>query len=95
MSFLCSLFWCNLYLVSYEIKFIQRLARLGQTTILAKFKHAFRYIDDLCLINVGEANMFLNPTQPRHACNPLWIYPLYIIEIKAEVSQFSIKKYTV
>ena len=77
--------------MSYEIQFIQRLARLGQTTILSKFKHSFRYIDDLCWINVGEANLFLDPTQPRHKDNPLWIYPLDIIEIKIKVSQFSIK----
>ena len=91
MGFSCSPLWCNLYLMSYEIKFIQRLARLGQTTILSKFKHAFRYIDDLCWINVGEANLFLDPTQIRHMDNPLWIYPLDIIEIKTEVSQFSTK----
>ena len=89
MGFSCSPLWCNLYLMSYEIKFIQRLARLGKTTILTKFKHAFRYIDDLCWVNVGEAMLFLDPTQPRHVDNPLWIYPLDIIEIKTEVSKFS------
>ena len=78
--------------MSYEIKFIQRLARFEQTTILAKFKYVFLYIDDLCLINVGEANIFFDPTQLRHTDNLLWIYPLDIIEIKIEVSQFSIKK---
>ena len=75
--------------MSYEIRFIQRLARLGQTTILSKFKHAFRYIDDLCWINVGEANVFLDPTQPRHKDNPFWIYPLDIIEIKTVFSVFN------
>ena len=90
MGFSYSPLWCNLYLMSHEIKFIQRLARLGLTTTLAKFKHAFRYIDDLCWINVSEANLFLDPTQPRHMDNPMWIYPLDIIEIKTEVSQFSI-----
>ena len=77
--------------MSYEIKFIQRLARLGKTTILAKFKHVFRYIDDLCWVNVGEANLFLDPTQPRYVDNILGIYPLDIIEIKTEVSKFSAK----
>ena len=90
MGFSCSPLWCNLYLMSYEVKFIQRLARLGQATILSKFKHAFRYIDDLCWINVGEANRFLDPAQPRNRDNPFWIYPLDIIEIKTEVSQFSL-----
>ena len=77
--------------MSYEIKFIQRLARLGKTTILAKFKHVFRYIDDLCWVNVGEANLFLDPTQSRYVDNLLWIYSLDIIEIKTEVSNFSAK----
>ena len=89
MGFSCSPLWCNLYLLSYEIRFIQRLARLGKTEIMSKFKYAFRYIDDLCWLNVGEAHMFLNPKQPKHKDNPFWIYPLDIIEIKTEVSQFS------
>lgn len=71
--------------MSYEIKFIQRLARLGQRTIMSKFKYVFWYIDDVCWLNVGVANIFLDPTQPRHRDNPLWIYPLDIIEIKTEV----------
>ena len=89
MGFSCSPLWCNLYLMSYEIKFIQRLARLGKIEIMSKFKHAFRYIDDLCWLNIGNANEFLNPLQPRNMDNPFWIYPLDIIEIKTEVSQFS------
>ena len=48
MRFSCSLLWYNLYLVLYEIKFIQRLARLGWADIMARFVYAFRYIDDLC-----------------------------------------------
>ena len=89
MGFSCSPLWCNLYLLSYEIKFIQRLARLGRSDIMSKFKYAFRYIDDLCWLNVGMANIFLDPLQPRNMDNPFWIYPLDIIEIKTEVSQFS------
>ena len=90
MGFSCSPLWCNLYLMSYEIKFIQRLAKLGRTDIMAKFSHAFRYIDDLCWINVGNAQLFLDPTQPRTMENPYWIYPLHILEIKTEVSNFSV-----
>ena len=90
MGFSCSPLWCNLYLMSYEIKFIQRLARLGRTDILARFNYAFRYIDDLCWINVGNAQLFLDPTQPRTMDNPYWIYPLHILEIKTEVSVFSL-----
>ena len=54
MGFSCSPLWCNIYLLSYEIKFIQRLARLQRTDLLSKFQYAFRYIDDLCWINTGK-----------------------------------------
>lgn len=57
--------------------------------ILEKFHYAFRYIDDLCWINNGEAQIFLDPQQPRTSSNPFWIYPLHILEIKTEVSCFS------
>ena len=89
MGFSCSPLWCNLYLMSYEIKFMQRLAKLGRVDIMEKFKHAFRYIDDLCWINNGNASIFLDPQQPRTSSNPFWIYPLHILEIKTEVSCFS------
>ena len=89
MGFSCSPLWCNLYLLSYEIKFIQRLAKLGRVDIMAKIAHAFRYIDDLCWLNVGEAQIFLDPKQPRTGSNPFWIYPLHILEIKTKVSNFS------
>jgi hypothetical protein len=91
MGFSCSPLWCNVYLLSYEVNFIQRLARLGKLRSCPNsYMHAFRYIDDLCWLNVGEANIFLNPKQRRHKNNPFWIYPLDIIEIKIEVSQFSL-----
>lgn len=64
--------------MSYEIKFIQRLAKLGRVDIMEKFQYAFRYIDDLCWINNGEAQIFLDPQQPRTSSNPFWIYPLHI-----------------
>ena len=67
----CSPLWCNLYLFSYEIKFIQRLGRLGKIEIMSKFKYAFRYIEDLFWLNVGEANMFLDPLQPPAGGLPL------------------------
>ena len=89
MGFSCSPLWCNLYLMSYEIRFIQRLARLGKTDIMRKFKNAYRYIDDLCWVNSGNAQIFLDPLQPRTSSNPFWIYPLHILEIKTEVSCFS------
>jgi hypothetical protein len=89
MGFSCSSIWCNMYLLSYKIKFIQRLARLGRKDLLLKFQTPFWYIDDLCLINVQNPRCFLSPDQPRHEENPFWIYPLHILEIKEETSQFS------
>ena len=90
-GFSCSLIWCNLYLASYEIQFIQRLAQLGCMDLLSKFKSAFRYIDDLCFINVQNPRDFLSPEQPRTPNNPYWIYPLHVLEIKEETTGFSPK----
>jgi hypothetical protein len=89
MGFACSSIWYNLYLLSYEIQFIQRLARLGRSGLLSKFKHAYRYIDDLCFININNPTDFLLPDQPRTPDNPFWIYPLDVLEIKEETSTFS------
>jgi hypothetical protein len=89
MGFSYSPIWCNMYLLSYEIQFIQRLAKLGRNDLLSKFKYAFRYIDDLCFINVHNPREFLSPDQPRTMDNPFWIYPLNVLEIKEETSSFS------
>ena len=89
MGFSYSPIWCNLYLASYEIQFIQRLARLGCGDLLSKFKYAFRYIDDFCFINVQNPRDFLSPEQPRTQDNPYWIYPLDVLEIKEETTTFS------
>ena len=89
MGFSCSPIWCNMYLLSYEIKFIQWLAQLGRIDLLAKFQYAFRYIDDLCLINVQNPKDFLDPNQVRTETNFYWIYPLNVLEIKEETSAFA------
>jgi len=89
MGFSCSPVWCNMYLLAYEIRFIQRVAKLGRRDILSQFQTAYRYIDDLCLINVGNPRAFLSLEQPRIESNPFWIYPLDILTIKEETAQFS------
>jgi hypothetical protein len=61
MGFSCSPLWCNLYLLHYEIQFIQRLGLLGLPQLMEKFKFSYRYIDDLCWINHGDAKQFLSP----------------------------------
>ena len=56
--------------------------------IMEQFQHAFRYIDDICWLNVGNPQEFLSPSQPRLDSNPYWIYPLHILRIKPEVTAF-------
>jgi hypothetical protein len=89
MGFSCSPLWCNIYLLTYEIKFIQRLARLQRKDLLTKFQSAFRYIDDLCWINTGNPMEFLSPSQACTPDNPFWVYPLDMLEIKYEVAKFA------
>jgi hypothetical protein len=86
MDFSCSPIWCNMYLLAYEARFIQRLARLGRKDLLTIFQTAFRYIDDLCFINVQNPRDFLSPSQIRSDNNPFWTYPLNVLEIKEETS---------
>lgn len=71
MSFSCSPLWCNLYFVSYEIKFVQRIARLQQHHLLPLFEAAYRYIDDLCILNnlVSHSSLI-----PLHQENPLTLF---------------------
>jgi hypothetical protein len=89
MGFSCSPIWCNMYLLAYEIQFIQRLYRLGIYDLMAKFKFAFRYIDDLYFINSSNLREFLSTEQKCSPDNPFWIYPLWVLEIKEETSEFS------
>lgn len=89
MGFSCSPLWCNLYFLHYEASFISRLATLGRTDLMKRFKHSFRYIDDLCILNNGDISQFLDPNSERIPSNPYWIYPLGIVEIKTEIDRFS------
>lgn len=91
MGFSCSPLWCNLYFLYYETSFISRLATLGRTDLMRRFRYSFRYIDDLCILNNGEVLQFLDPNAERIASNPFWIYPLGIVEIKSEIDKFSTK----
>jgi hypothetical protein len=61
-----------MYLLYYEAQFVQRLAKLGRIDLMAKFKHAYRYIDDLCWVNIGSPQEFLTPEQSRVPENPYW-----------------------
>ena len=89
MGFSCSPLWCNLYFLQYEVSFISRLAKLGRIDLMKRFSYAFRYIDDLCIMNNGDILQFLDINSERVASNPFWIYPLGIVEIKQEIDRFS------
>ena len=71
MGFSCSPLWCNIYLLYYELMFIMRLTRLGRADLISKFQSVFCYIDDLCWLNTGNPNEFLNPLEPRIETNPM------------------------
>lgn len=70
MGFSCSPLWCNLYLLHFEIQFIQRLGKLGLSHLMRCFKHSYRYIDDLCWLNNDLALHFLSLDQARTPENP-------------------------
>jgi len=59
---------------------------------MRKFRHAFRYIDDICWIKVQNPSEFLDPLQPRTPDNPFWIYPLNFLEIKTEVEKYAMNE---
>jgi hypothetical protein len=63
---------------------------LARSDLVAKFQKAFRNIDDLCLINLGNPRLFLTPEQIHSEKNPFWIYPVSILEIKEDTSGFSL-----
>lgn len=90
MGSACLPLWCNLYLAHYEISFIQRLAKLGRSDLMARFLHAKSYIDDFCWFNFETPSQFLDPTMPRTAENPFWIYPLNVVDIEVEVTNFKL-----
>jgi hypothetical protein len=46
------------------------LAKLGRTNIMGIFRYATICMDDICWINVGDSNLFLDPYNPRMEDNP-------------------------
>lgn len=77
--------WCNLHFMAYEIQFISRLINLRCFDLLNMFELAFRYIDDICILNAPSIGMFLDPSQDRSANNLWWISPLGLVEIKPKM----------
>lgn len=85
MGFSCSPLWCNLYFVSYKIRFLQRLNKLGMYEFMPLFSFSYRYIDDLCTLNNSEVHRFLQLDNPRDVDSPFWIYPLHLVELQIEL----------
>lgn len=85
MGFSCSPLWCNTYFIAYELQFMQRLAQLKEFEVMRLFHHAYRYIDDLCIINHPSICRFLQPQAIRSPDNPYWIYPLDVVDIQPEL----------
>ncbi len=52
-----------------------KLAKLSRIDIMGNFKYSARYMDDICQINVGDPNSFLDPHNPRMDDNPFKEYP--------------------
>lgn len=88
MSFSCSPLWCNLYFLAYEIQFLLRLSALHWYDLMQYFRSAFRYIDDLCILNNEIIHLFLQPESLRVDENPFWIEPLEVVEIKTELDTY-------
>lgn len=86
MGFSCLPLWCNLYFMAYEIQFISRLLKLRRFDLLHLFEQAYRYIDDICILNAPTITSFLDPSHERIAENLQWIYPLNLVEIKLEMT---------
>jgi hypothetical protein len=93
MGLSCSPDWCNIYLLYYEWRFIDRLLRLQQQYLLPLFSRWFRYIDDLRVINNPIILKFLDPQQSRDPNNPFWIYPLHLLEVKSTVQHSVLSTY--
>lgn len=53
------------------------------------FSFPYQYIDDLCIINNLEVQLFLqldNPLDsPRDDMSSFWIYPLLLVELQVEL----------
>jgi hypothetical protein len=88
MGFACSPLSCNIYFISYQCQFIMKLAKSNRIDIMGNFKYAARYMDDICWINVGDPNFFLDPHNHRMDDNPFKVYPLNIVQIKPQVIKY-------
>lgn len=86
MGFSCSPMWCSLYFMAYKIHFISRLILLRHFDLLDIFEQAYRYIDDIYILNALCMDRFLDQEQDRTPNNPWWIYPLHLVEIKLEMT---------
>ena len=63
----CAPFLANLFLYSYEYKWIDKQRKLKRFHLLKRFRYCCRYIDDLCMINndnlMKECRKEIYPTE--------------------------------
>ncbi len=80
MGFSCSPDMVNLYILTFEIQAVQRILKFDRGEIraqkLSSFKHMFRLMDDLRLIN-GDAihTLIFEPSLQGDVRATTWIYP--------------------
>ena len=72
-------FFANLFLFYYECEYVKKLSREKKTALAKKFKHIFRFIDDLIAVN--DSNEFEKLFKE--------IYPPMLELKKENVSNFS------
>lgn len=82
----CSPEWCDVYLLSFELRAHFRWARLCSTSMLASFRHSFRYIDDIISFNAPPRVFWLSKGSPEEEDNPFWIYPLSVLSFENQVT---------
>ena len=73
---------CDIYFIRYEYTHVQRAVLLRHYTVACFSRYAFRYQDDLTVIDAPGFQACLHEQAPQLASNVFWIYPLHLISIK-------------
>ena len=73
---------CDIYFTKFEYQHVERSLRLGAYSIAAASMHRYRYQDDIASVNAPTTAIQIDSSQPQSEHNPLWIYPLHLLNIK-------------
>jgi hypothetical protein len=74
--------FCDIYFAWYEYHFIWRAIMTGKYMLAAAYRYAYRYQDDLTVLNNPSVHIQLDPTQTQSCANVNWIYPLHLVSVK-------------